>query len=409
MKRILPVLVTLLAACSGPVTVIPKPFGTIVPIVNQTLTPSVADHPNQPEPVTFIVDPNSYAWQAAIDGLTQPLDIQNAGDGSDRLFIVERAGVIKIMGNGELLGAPFLDIRPRVEDYHNEEGLLGLAFHPNYEENGYFFLNYIDLNYNTVISRFQVSQDPNRAEPASEKILLTVAQPFHNNNGGMVAFGPDGYLYIALGDGGDWSDPYDHAQNTQSLLGKILRIDVDHGDPYAIPADNPFASGEGGAPQVWAYGLRNPWRFAFDPLSGDMLIGDVGQYSYEEINFIESSAPPGMNFGWDYREGFHRFNTVDEFPAGARFIDPIFEYDHRTGCAVISGVVYRGEWENWNGLYLAGDYCYGKVWALRRLGSKWQIQLLYETGKRIAAFGVSESGDVYMVDHMGAIYRLVKK
>jgi len=402
-------LVFFLTACAGAEIILPKLPGTIVPIVNKTFTPSVADYVNEPGPTIFVIDPNNYEWSAEISGLTQPLDVQNAGDGSNRLFIVERAGVIKVVENGTLLDAPFLDIRDRVEDGHNEQGLLGLAFHPDYEKNGYFYVNYIDLKNNTVIARFRISEDANIADPASEKTSLYVSQPFHNNNGGMLAFGVDGFLYIATGDGGDWSDPYDNAQNTHSLLGKILRIDVDRGAPYAIPADNPFANGEDGAPEVWVYGLRNPWRFTIDPLTGNMFIGDVGQFGYEEVDFIEAGSPNGLNFGWDYREGFHRFNSVDEFPKDYDFVEPIFDYDHKMGCAIISGVVYRSVWENWRGLYLAGDYCTGKIWAMKQLGSEWQVQLLYETKKTIAAFGADEAGDIYIVDHLGTIFHLVKK
>lgn len=382
-------------------------MGTIVPVVNKTLTPSVLDAPNQPIPAVF-VNEQDYEWREVVAGLSQPLDLQNAGDGSGRLFIVERAGLIRVWENGRLLQKPFLDLCARVEDAHNEQGLLGLAFHPNYETNGYFYVNYIDLENNTVIARFQVSGDANIADPTSGRVILYVEQPFHNNNGGMLAFGVDGYLYIALGDGGDLSDPADNAQNKDSLLGKILRLDVDRGDPYAIPADNPFANG-GGSPEVWAFGLRNPWRFTIDPLTGDMFIGDVGQASFEEVDFIEAGSPPGLNFGWDFREGFHRYNVVDEFPPGARFVEPIFDYNHQVGCAVISGVVYRGAWQAWQGLYLVGDYCYGKVWAMKWAGNQWRIQLLHETRKTIAAFGVGENGDVYLVDHAGAVYRLTRK
>jgi glucose/arabinose dehydrogenase len=405
-RRSLILLVLTLTACSG--LSAPLPMGTIVPIVNKTFTPSVADAPIELEMTKFL-NPASYDWIEVASGLNQPLDIRNAGDGSGRMFVAERAGVIKIIQDGKLLPEPFIDLRDVIEDYHNEQGLLGFVFHPNYKENGIFYVNYSDLQNDSVIARFHVSSDPNIADPRSEKVVLHIDHPFHNNNGGMLQFGPDGYLYIALGDGGDWSDPKDNAQNTHSLLGKILRIDVDGGKPYAIPADNPFADGKDGAPEVWAYGLRNPWRFTIDPVSGDMFIGDVGQAQYEELNYIKAGTPPGLNFGWDYREGFHRFNAVDQLPENVQFAEPIFDYDHTTGCAIMGGVVVHNGWPGWDGLYLAGDYCYGKIWAFKQDNGKWTMQLLYETKKNIVAFGVGEDGTIYFVDHMGGIYRLVQK
>ena len=222
-------------------------------------------------------------------GFSKPVDLAHAGDGSGRLFVVEQSGVVRVLENGILSDVPFLDIQARVGSSASEQGLLGLAFHPNYEENGYFFVNYTDIQGNTVISRFRVSdENPSQADAGSEFRLLSILQPYPNHNGGSVVFGPDQYLYLGLGDGGSGGDPENNGQSLNSLLGKILRIDVDQGDPYAVPSDNPFYSG-GGLPEIWTYGLRNPWRIAFDRLTGDLYIGDVGQNEWEEIDFV--SAP----------------------------------------------------------------------------------------------------------------------
>jgi glucose/arabinose dehydrogenase len=236
-----------------------------------------------------------------VGGLAKPIGLANAGDGSNRLFVIEQAGVIRILQNGLLTPEPFLDIRAQVGSQANEQGLLGLAFHPKYAKNGYFYVNYTDLQGDTVIARFSVSaSDPQRADPTSEKRLLAVDQPYPNHNGGQVIFGPDGYLYLGLGDGGSGGDPAGNGQSRATLLGKILRIDVDKGDPYAIPPDNPFAQG-GGRAEIWAYGLRNPWRFSFDRLTGDLYIADVGQNQWEEIDWLPAGQS-GANLGWDVFE-----------------------------------------------------------------------------------------------------------
>ncbi|HJW89549.1 MAG TPA: PQQ-dependent sugar dehydrogenase [Anaerolineales bacterium] len=290
-----------------------------------------------------------------------------------------------------------------------ERGLLGLAFHPRYAENGLFYVNYTDLNGNTVIARFQVLADPQRADPGSEMRLLGVDQPFPNHNGGGLAFGSDGYLYLGLGDGGSGGDPLDNGQNTQTLLGKLLRIRVDGGEPYALPPDNPFING-GGAPEIWAYGLRNPWRFSFDRLTGDLYIADVGQGMWEEVNYLPAGSPGGTNFGWDYREGAHPFTDASP-PSRVELIDPVVEYDHSQGCSITGGYVYRGDrLPEWRGVYLYGDYCTGLVWGLL-LGPDggWQNALLFETLARISSFGEDQSGELYLVDRSGAIKQLVRK
>jgi glucose/arabinose dehydrogenase len=378
----------------------PVPTDTTTP--NETATPEVIQAVSLPEAA-------AYTWQEVMSGLASPVGLAQAGDGSGRLFILEQSGVILVWQNGSILPQPFLDIRQRVGSDGSERGLLGLAFHPQYAQNGYFYINYTDLSGNTVIARYQVSSDdPNRAQADSEIRLLQVTQPFANHNGGEVTFGPDGFLYLGLGDGGSGGDPYGNGQSLGTLLGKILRLDVNNGDPYSIPASNPFANG-GGLPEIWAYGLRNPWRFSFDHLTGDLYIGDVGQNSWEEIDFLPAGSPGGTNFGWNIMEGFHPYQG--SAPAGGDLTPPVVEYGHDMGCSVTGGVVYRGErLPGWQGVYLFGDYCSGNVWGLLRdPQGNWQSRLLFETPARITSFGEDESGEVYMVDYGGRVYTLAEK
>ena len=388
---------------SGPET--QAPVVTPSPLIEQSGTPTFAPFV-QPPAAVELPEPGGYRWDLVIDGLESPVGAENAGDGSNRLFIVEQEGTILVWRDGELLSQPFLDIRDRVGRRGSEQGLLGLAFHPRYAENGYFYVNYTDQSGNTHISRFSASPTSDQADPASELGLIYVEQPYQNHNGGSVVFGPDGYLYLGLGDGGAGGDPQGNAQSTQTLLGKLLRIDVDGGAPYAIPADNPFAGG-GGLPEIWAYGLRNPWRFTFDSLNGDLYIGDVGQNQWEEIDFLPAGSPGGANFGWDHREAAHRFEGLY---VGNDLIDPIAEYDHSQGCSVTSGEVYRGSnLGAWGGVYLYGDYCSGLVWGLlHRPDGGWQNELLFETGARITSFGSDEAGEIYLVDHTGNVYKLTQ-
>ncbi len=371
-------------------------------------TPSAADSQLPMLPTTF-PDVNQFEWRPFASGLDRPIGIWHADDSSGRLFVIEQAGVIRIIQDGKILAAPFLDIRERVGSKGNEQGLLGLAFHPDYQDNGYFYVNYTDKQGDTSISRFRVAEtDADLADPTSEIRLLQIPQPYANHNGGEVAFGPDGLLYLGLGDGGAAGDPRNNAQSIESLLGKILRIDVDQGDTYTTPADNLFTAQQ--LPEIWAYGLRNPWRFSFDGLTGDLYIGDVGQNEWEEINFLAASSPAGANFGWKYMEGNHPYSS--ETPsADLILIPPIAEYDHSAGCSVTGGIVYRGSLlPEWNGIYLFGDFCSGRVSGLLRLSQEtWQQQALFETGSSIAAFGEDESGEVYLVDLSGTIFRLTRK
>ena len=341
---------------------------------------------------------NDYEWKMIVSGLNRPVDIQPANDGSGRLFIIEKTGYIRSYENGQLLDAPFLDITDRVNDSGNEMGLLGLAFHPDYEQNGFFYINYTGDGGNTRISRFQASG--NSADSNSENVLLVIDQPYPNHNGGALAFGPDGYLYAGLGDGGLGGDPHKNGQNTTVLLGKILRLDVNNGDTYSIPSDNPFGN------EIWAYGLRNPWRISFDQGTGDLYIGDVGQGQWEEIDYLPVGSQGGANFGWSIMEGGHGYDGL----AQPDMLLPAAEYSHSEGgCSVTGGYVYRGAMPKWNGIYLYGDYCSGKIWGLILFNGQWQNQVMFETGVTITTFGQDESGELYFASDSGEVYHLTKK
>ena len=364
-------------------------------VIPATSAPTQIPFTDTPSSALTFPDPNAYQWQPVVSDLLRPVDLQ--ADGSGRQFVIEKIGRIRIIQDGQLQIQPFLDITDRVGSGSNEQGLLGLAFHPQYSENGWFFVNYTDTNGDTVIARFQVSDDASLADPNSEVELLGIGQPYPNHNGGVLAFGPDGYLYAGMGDGGAAGDPHGNGQNTETLLGKILRLDVDSGEPYAIPADNPFGN------ENWAYGLRNPWRMSFDKLTGDLYIGDVGQGDWEEVDFLAAGSAGGANFGWDIREGAHDFEGGDS----NGIIDPIAEYSHpEGGCSVTGGYVYRGSMPEWNGIYVYGDYCTGLIWGLIRSGDTWQEQLLFDVDVTITSFGQDEAGELYLVSDSGGIYRL---
>lgn len=357
--------------------------------------------------------PAPYQLVEIASGLTRPLYVTHAGDGSGRLFIVEQGGLIKIWQDGAVLDTPFLDVselisqEARSADY-TERGLLGLAFHPDFAANGQFFINYTERqNHGTVVARYTVSaDDPNRADPASEVQLLYVPQPYGNHNGGHMAFGPDGYLYISLGDGGSGGDPQGNGQNLGTLLGTLLRIDVNVEDGYAIPPDNPFVGNDTARPEIWAWGLRNAWRFSFDRETGDLYIADVGQYSWEEVSFQPAGSPGGENYGWNAYEGTHEFSGN---PPASDVVMPILEYGHSNGrCSITGGYVYRGaDVPGLQGVYFYGDWCTGTIWtAWQGEDGVWQSQVSLESGRRISSFGEDEDGELYVVDHGGALLKI---
>ncbi|MAS37876.1 MAG: glucose dehydrogenase [Anaerolineaceae bacterium] len=358
-------------------------------------------------------DPSQYQLTEYVSGLSRPLYLTHAGDGSNRLFVLEQAGRIIIVSDGTVNSTPFLDISnlssQDILSSYSERGLLGLAFHPNYAENGLFYVHYSDRSGNTVIARYSVSSDnPDVADPNSAQVIFTHPQPYANHNGGQIEFGPDGYLYIALGDGGSQGDPQNNAQNPTSLLGKILRIDVDNGDPYAIPEDNPIATVNPDlAPEVWALGLRNPYRFSFDRETGDLYIADVGQNQLEEVNFQPADSPGGENYGWRVFEASIRYSQ-DADPGNTVF--PVAEYNHNNGCSITGGYAYRGEaLPDLQGVYIYGDWCSGRTWATYQdEAGTWQTlaDFIPNTGLAISAFGEDESGELYVADYSGRILKL---
>ena len=354
-------------------------------------------------------------WTAETDEGTlqpiRPIMVTFAADGTNRVFVPEQRGTIYVFPNDQNAetAAPFLNIQPKVAYYDktDEEGLLGLAFHPKYRQNGRFFVYYTNkaTPHRNILASYRVSKDdPNRADPDSEEILLDIKKPFWNHDGGTIAFGPDGYLYIALGDGGAANDPMGNGQKLSTILGKILRIDVDHKDaglPYAIPKDNPFVGHKEARPEIWAYGLRNVWRMAFDRETGLLWAGDVGQDYWEEINLIER----GGNYGWNIREGKHPFikkgatePAVAEAPKNA--IDPLWEYHHDAGKSITGGLVYRGKrLPELAGAYLYADYITNKIWALRYDPATKKVtanqEIPFPQKLPIMSFGEDADGDVY--------------
>lgn len=344
---------------------------------------------------------------------TRPVDFQYAPNGSNQVYVVEQQGIIYSFENTASVKEKikFLDITDRVNDTGNEEGLLGLAFHPEFANNGYFFLDYTATNpRRTVIARYCIDQhNPLQALISSEEIFLEIPQPFSNHNGGQLVFGPDGYLYIAMGDGGSAGDPENHAQNLRTLLGTILRIDVNQPSQnakYSIPPTNPFYGNNlEYREEIFAYGLRNPWRFCFDPLTKWIWAGDVGQNKYEEIDIIIS----GGNYGWNFREGFHPYLS-GSVPDSVQFIDPIYEYDHSVGQSITGGFVYRGsQFPQLIGKYIYADYVQGQIWALQYLDEKHvQNQLLLNSHLNISSFGIDQHGELYLCSFDGYIYKFMR-
>jgi glucose/arabinose dehydrogenase len=350
--------------------------------------------------------------------IQRPILLTHAGDGTNRVFVPSQYGVIYVFPNRDDVQKPqvFLDISKRVtyKDSENEEGCLGLAFHPKYKENGQFFAYYVTATqaHTIVVSRFRVSKDnPNRADPSFEEELLRVPQPFWNHKGGTIVFGPDGYLYIALGDGGDANDPFENGQNLRTLLGKVLRIDVDRRDEglkYAIPRDNPFAGRKDARGEIWAYGLRNIWRMSFDRRTGTLWAGDVGQNLWEEIDLIVK----GCNYGWNIREAMHPFGRKGVGPR-PDLSDPIWEYHHDVGKSITGGHVYRGtKVPQLQGAYLYGDYVTARIWALRYDEKAKKVthnQPIEGNILPIMSFGEDEEAEVYFTRPEGAIMRFKAK
>jgi len=337
-------------------------------------------------------------------GLSNPVLITHSGDNNGRLFVVEQTGRIRVIRKGVLQSAPFLDLRSKIST-GGERGLLGLAFHPDYSWNRKFYVNYTDTNGNTVIAQYlRSATNASRADPTA-KIVLRIPQPFSNHNGGMLAFGPDRYLYVGMGDGGSSGDPGNRAQNLSSLLGKMLRLNIDTSKAYTVPPTNPYV-GRSGHDLIWSLGLRNPWRFSFDRNNGNLWIADVGQNRFEEVNrSLAPDAGRAANYGWRHLEGNQCFNPSSGCPTAGKTM-PMAVYSHSVGCSVTGGYVYRGAtYPDLRGVYLFGDYCSGRVWGLDANGPNTQSPvLLYDTGANISSFGEDQAGNVYLVDHGGDIW-----
>lgn len=390
-------------------TVSPTNTPTFTPIVTATGSPA-------PTVVSTPLGPGdlvpSLSFVPVVTGLSQPVFVTHAGDGSGRLFVLERVGRIRVINNsGVLLPTPYLDITSVIGSSGSEEGLLGLAFHPNYESNGLFFVAYTNPAGNLVLARYSVSSDTNVANPASAMIVLTIPHPGNtNHNGGMLAFGNDGYLYWSTGDGGGAGDVPNNAQNVNSLLGKILRLDINAGSPYAIPPDNPFVGVSGARGEIWDYGFRNPWRFSFDRSAQDMYIGDVGQGNREEIDFETSSSSGGLNYGWRVMEGSLCFNPSSGCDTSGKVL-PVAEYDNNSAtCAVTGGYVYRGSQSpQMTGIYFYGDFCSGEIWGLlRQTSGVWDSDLIMDTSFLISSFGEDEAGELYLTDYSsGSVQKIV--
>ena len=382
-------------------------------------TPTISSPTSTPTPVLATpsgptADNRSFKLTKIAGGLDSPVYVTGAGDGSGRLFIVEQVGLIRVIKNGRLLPTPFLDIRSLVAS-GGERGLLSVAFHPQFKTNGAFVVDYTRSSSNpaavgdTVIARYKAQPTSDVANRASGQTLLTIAQPQRNHNGGLVMFGPGGQLYIGMGDGGSGGDvgtghaPEGNGQSLTTLLGKILRIGVSDTGQYRIPADNPNL-GAGARREIWAYGVRNPWRFSFDRATGDLYIADVGQNAWEEVDFQPSAAKGGANYGWPNWEGNHRYRPG---PARANDTKPIAEYGHTGGaCSVTGGYVYRGtNIPALSGFYIFGDYCSGQLWTLVNYRGAWRRSVLRGTPYSISSFGEDDAGELYLVDQAGSVYR----
>ncbi|MGB4580530.1 MAG: PQQ-dependent sugar dehydrogenase [Coriobacteriia bacterium] len=375
-------------------------------------TPPAEELIEAEEPTPTPLAELTVALEPVLDGFGQPLYVTGYPDGSGRLVVLEKTGVAWLLEDGVRDGV-FLDLSTVVRT-ESEQGLLGMAFSPDFAEDHTVWVDYTRADGATVISSFGVSGDT--ADPASEYVWLTIPQPYANHNGGMITFGPDGHLYIGMGDGGSGGDPQGNGQNPASLLGKMLRIDVlsdgsaTASTPYAVPDDNPFVGQAGWAPEIWAYGLRNPWRFSFDRKTGDLWIGDVGQNLWEEIDFLPAPLRAGANFGWAEWEGTHPYPPDSTPPVGLTGLtNPVVEYDRQTGTSVTGGYVYRGAAQPklW-GTYFYADFSFGRIWGLQRAADgSVETRLLLDNDMLIASFGEDEAGELYVVDFNGGVYRMV--
>ena len=413
----------LFGACTGSGGDAIKTLSTVTPTPTQVETPQRSLQETgtaataMPSPTPVPTPPTSAAPLAAMQiedafpslSFRRMVAMAYPDDGTGRLFVVLQPGRVMVFDDRPDVesAVEFLDIQQRVSDRGNEEGLLSIAFDPKFKDNGHFYVYYSAASpRRSVVSRF-TADDQGQADPSSERVIIEVAQPFSNHNGGQIVFGPDGYLYIGLGDGGSGGDPQGNGQELRTLLGSILRIDVrlpSGSDEYRIPPDNPFADRPGGArPEIWAYGLRNPWRFSFDRETENLWAGDVGQNRYEEIDLIKR----GINYGWNTMEGFHCFGGEDCDQSGLK--PPVMEYGREGGCSVAGGYVYRGSrLPGLYGAYLYGDFCSGKVWALRYDGNEvTEHMLIVPSGPMLSSFGEAPSGEIYLLSFDQSIYRLV--
>jgi glucose/arabinose dehydrogenase len=384
-----------------------SPTATAAP--TETAEPTETAAPTAtPSPAPADLAALNLTLEPVAGGFRQPVFAIHAGDGSGRIFVLEKAGRTVVLAADGSSPQTFLDISDRVGSSSSEQGLLGLAFDPEFAANGRLFVYYTGRDGGTVIARFAANAERTAADPDSEVILLTAAQPAANHNGGIIAFGPDGYLYAGLGDGGGANDRFGHGQNLGSILGTIVRIDVS-GDGALVPADNPFVGQEGVRPEIWAYGLRNPWRFSFDRQTGDLWIADVGQNQWEEVNVQPAGSSGGENYGWPIMEGTRCFQAESCEQTG--LVLPVAEYGHALGCSVTGGYVYRGAAQpDLHGVYFYGDYCSGRIWGLAAdAAGQWQSAELLGSGVQISSFGETEDGEVLVVDYGGRLFRLINE
>ena len=384
-------------------------------------------------PLILFAEEKTLSSILVADGFKKPVFVTSYPNDSKLLYVVEQAGVIRIIKNGEKLNKPFFDINNKVVNPNrpgDERGLLGFAFHPNHINNGKFYINYMNNDGFTIVSEFLVSSQLN-ADHKSERIILKLEQPYRNHNGGDIKFGPDGYLYISIGDGGKAGDPLNAGQDLNSIFGKIIRIDV-NGKPYAIPKSNPFYDKKDTRGEIWAWGLRNVWRFSFDQKTGDIYYGDVGQNKWEEVNFEPAITKGGLNFGWRIMEANHCYDPPENCPTKG-LTKPIVEYPNDAnymvvlgggsqtdaeGCSVTGGYVYRGtKIKSMQGVYIFGDYCSGNIWTLKVINGK-AVNFSNRTEEinlgngefttYISSFGQDSDGELYIVDYNGGVYKLIE-